>query len=150
MESVAISVIGPVLVIISNPIIIIPSFIFSIPDLIDFVLTYKLFSENLKSFDISNTYFIIRFISQGFNFIHNCSFVSLLLGPRGIEGLMSLLPYCLYTIIMIIFEITSFIYFQKVSSDLELITRIGYYIHFLYIPLNIIIISYNVRKEKNL
>ena len=114
----------------------------SIPNIFDFFLTLLGISNGSKAF------FIIRFISQALNILHNLSLLALLFKNRR-TGDINIYSYYLYSSIMLAIEITSFVFFIKLSNTINTIAKIGYYIHFVYILVHFLLVFPLIKIKKN-
>ena len=114
-------------------------FIFLIlPDITDLVLTILGFSKTVQA------YYIIRFIDQTFFIFFNITLLGIMSyqNKDGIDELIPFIPFCIMLLLILISEILSVIFYIIYYNDIFFYARLGFYIHYIYLIILILIICF--------
>ncbi len=109
-----------------------------LPDIADLVLSILGFSKGALS------YYIIRFISQSFFIFFNITVLGFMSyhNKDGIDGMIPGIPFCIMFILILISEILSVIFYAIYYNDIFFYARLGFYIHYIYLIILILIICF--------
>ena len=94
--------------------------------------------------DEAKTYFVIRYIYEGFNLFYYIAFTFYddFVGTKGPGAGMAVMcfycPMCLLQTVLSGLDITSLVLLIKKSDVINDLQKIAYFSHFIYIPLNFI------------
>ena len=116
-------------------------FAFSVPNIIDLVLSIITYDNELKK------YYILRYITQGLCCIYSIFVVNYITYEpihqkfsEGIEVLILLGILFLVLLFLIPMEITCLVFFIKDFNSLEIIGKSAYFVHLITLPCSIFLI----------
>ena len=101
---------------------------FQVPNLVDLILLIITYDNNYK------IYFILRIITQSFYFLLCLAIaycVSYIPGEYGMDAIIYILPCFCLGICVFGLEIPCLIFFIKYYNELLLLSKVGYFIHWI-------------------
>ena len=109
-----------------------------LPDIVDLVLSVLGFSK------AAQTYYIIRFIGQTFFIFFNITVLGIMSyhSRDGIDGLIPGIPFYIMLLLILISEILSIIFYIIYYNDIFFYAKLGFYIHYIYLIILILIICF--------
>ena len=108
---------------------------FQVPNLADLILLIITYDNNYK------VYFILRIITQSFYFLLCLAIalcVSYVSGDYGMDAIIYVCPCFCFGVCVFGLEIPCLIFFIKYYNELLLLSKVGYFIHWIFIPCLII------------